>query len=92
MYHALLQVVEQPQAFAPGQVGIEPGLERVVRQMQGGEHQPDGFVPGVFGAVAVGQSALVEAADRPAQPVADGDEFVGGAVDHDDIIRSKVCS
>jgi hypothetical protein len=92
MHHALLQVGQQRQAFVFGQMGVEPGFERVAWQVQRGEHQPDGFVPGVVGAVAVEKSGLVEAADRPAQPVAEGDQFIGGAVDQLDISLSKVCS
>ena len=92
LYHALPKVVQQGQAFGLGQVRVEPWLQGVPRQVQTGEDQPDGLVPGVVRTVTVTQPGFIEAADGPAQPVADGDQFVGGAINQLDISRSKVCS
>ena len=47
--------------------------------MQGVQDQPGRLVAGVVGAVAEEQPGLVEAADRPAQPVAHGQQLVGRA-------------
>jgi hypothetical protein len=73
MDHALLQAFQQRVALAAGKAGIEERLQRIARQVQGGEQDPDRLVPGIVGAVAEMQAGLVEAADGPAQPVAQGD-------------------
>ena len=79
IFDAALVDVEQGVAFAVRQTGVEEGFEPVERQVQGVQHQIGGFVPGVVGAVAEEQAGLVEAADREAQPVANGDEFAAGS-------------
>ena len=92
MHHALLQAFQQRVALAAGKACIEKRLQRVARQMQGGKHDPDRLIPGIVGAVAKMQAGLVEAADGPAQPVADGDKLLGGAVDHSESSFSNVSS
>jgi hypothetical protein len=82
MDYALLQAFQHQVALAGRQAGIEEGLKGIARQVQRGEQDPDRFVPGIVGTVAEVQAGFVEAADSPAQPIAQGDQFVGRAVDH----------
>jgi hypothetical protein len=70
-------------------VGVEPGLERVARQVQGGQHQPDRFVPGVFGAVAKHRPASLKRLTAQRSQSRTVMQFVGGAIAVDHVTPAR---
>ena len=74
--NALLQHLKYRQSLFAREAGIDEGFELINGQMQGVQNQPGRFVIGIGAAVTETQLGFAEAADRPAQPVADGVEIV----------------
>ena len=73
---------QQPRPLVVGQARVEEGVERVDRQLQPFKDDERRLVECIGRAVAIGEFGGVEAADRVAEEITDGDEdsepLVGG--------------
>lgn len=76
LVHAPVDQVQHAFALLAQHARVQERIQRVGRQVQAMQHQVDGLVPGIVGAMAQGDVAGMEARHRVADQVAQGLQFL----------------